>query len=89
MVCVAKLHSSPVSSVVEHQTFNLRVTGSNPVLGVTEVELVDFAPDCTIRIFNCFTCAHHWVNDATHVICTIPLSDRVRMYKNLIFHIIS
>ena len=27
-------HGSPVSSVVEHQTFNLRVTGSNPVLGV-------------------------------------------------------
>ena len=26
-------HESPVSSVVELQTFNLRVTGSNSVLG--------------------------------------------------------
>ena len=29
-----KHYGSPVSSVVEHQTFNLRVTGSNPILGV-------------------------------------------------------
>ena len=32
ILCI-KVYQSPVSSVVEHQTFNLRVTGSNPVLG--------------------------------------------------------
>ena len=30
----ALYYQSPVSSVVEHQTLNLRVAGSNPALGV-------------------------------------------------------
>ena len=36
-----QLCKSPVSSVVEHQTFNLRVMGSNPVLGVSFLSYPD------------------------------------------------
>ena len=35
------LHQSPICSVVEHQTFNLRVMGSNSILGLFSILLYD------------------------------------------------
>ena len=55
VVYVVNFPSGPVSSMVEHQTFNLRVMGSNPVLGVY-VCCCFFFEVCMCVFFEVFGC---------------------------------
>ena len=67
---------SPVSSVVEHQTFNLRVTGSNPILGVYACVV--------LKCFACTGCLMTVKKQIASVILTNrPIQHKLKYLQNV------